>query len=80
MDLARVAGLRFGYEEALGYCVDPDGVRDKDGISAALLVAELAAELKAGRVARWPSCWTTSPSSTGCTPPTSSRCGWRTCP
>lgn len=45
--LARVEGLRYGYEEALGYCVDPDGVRDKDGITAALLVAELASELKA---------------------------------
>jgi phosphomannomutase len=39
--------LCFGYEEALGYCVDPGGVRDKDGISAALVVAELAAGLKA---------------------------------
>ncbi|WP_344568693.1 phospho-sugar mutase [Streptomyces axinellae] len=48
--LARVENLRYGYEEALGYCVDPEGVRDKDGITAALLVAELAAELKqAGR-------------------------------
>lgn len=37
----------FGYEEALGYCVDPAHVRDKDGISAALLVAGLAARLKA---------------------------------
>jgi phosphomannomutase len=45
--ISRVEGLRYGYEEALGYCVDPDGVRDKDGISAALLVAELAAGLKA---------------------------------
>ncbi|MEX2984384.1 phospho-sugar mutase [Streptomyces sp. C36] len=45
--LSRVDGLRYAYEEALGYCVDPDGVRDKDGITAALLVAELAAELKA---------------------------------
>ncbi|EST23549.1 hypothetical protein N566_25535 [Streptomycetaceae bacterium MP113-05] len=44
--LSRVPGLRFGYEEALGYCVDPDGVRDKDGVTAALLIAELAAELK----------------------------------
>jgi phosphomannomutase len=45
--IAKVAGLRFGYEEALGYCVDPYAVRDKDGVSAALLVAELAAEAKA---------------------------------
>lgn len=44
--IARVDGLRYGYEEALGYCVDPEGVRDKDGITAALLVAELASELK----------------------------------
>ncbi|HEX5511048.1 MAG TPA: phospho-sugar mutase [Actinomycetales bacterium] len=45
--ISRVPGLLFGYEEALGYCVDPDAVRDKDGISAAVLVAELAASLKA---------------------------------
>jgi len=45
--ISRVDGLRYGYEEALGYCVDPAGVRDKDGVSAALLVAELAATLKA---------------------------------
>ncbi|MFJ3791892.1 phospho-sugar mutase [Kitasatospora sp. NPDC090091] len=44
--IARADGLRYGYEEALGYCVDPQGVRDKDGITAALLVAELAATLK----------------------------------
>jgi phosphomannomutase len=44
--ISRVEGLRYGYEEALGYCVDPDGVRDKDGVSAAILVAELAALLK----------------------------------
>ena len=45
--IGRVEGLRYGYEEALGYCVDPEHVRDKDGVSAALLVAELAATLKA---------------------------------
>ncbi len=45
--IGRVPGLAFGYEEALGYCVAPSLVRDKDGVSALLRVAELAAELKA---------------------------------
>jgi phosphomannomutase len=45
--ISRVPGLRYGYEEALGYCVDPAAVRDKDGVSASLLMAELAARLKA---------------------------------
>ena len=44
--IGRVHDLHYGYEEALGYCVAPDLVRDKDGVSAALLVAELAAILK----------------------------------
>jgi len=44
--ISRVEGLRYGYEEALGYCVDPASVRDKDGVSACLLIAELAAVLK----------------------------------
>lgn len=45
--IARAPGIRYGYEEALGYCVAPEHVLDKDGISAALLVAEVTATLKA---------------------------------
>ncbi|WP_022873561.1 phospho-sugar mutase [Nesterenkonia alba] len=45
--LARVPNLVFGYEEAIGFDVDPVHVRDKDGVSAALIFAELAADLKA---------------------------------
>ncbi|WP_435062412.1 phospho-sugar mutase [Amycolatopsis thermoflava] len=40
-------GLVFAYEEALGLCVNPDFVRDKDGIAAATLACDLAAKLKA---------------------------------
>src|SRR5690606_32947104 len=45
--ISRAGGLAYGYEEALGYLVDPDKVRDKDGISAALDFLSLAAELAA---------------------------------
>lgn len=43
--VSRVPNLIFGYEEALGYCVDWGQVRDKDGLSAALIVADIASAL-----------------------------------
>jgi phosphomannomutase len=45
--IAREEGILFGYEEALGLCVAPQLVADKDGITAAVLIAELTSELKA---------------------------------
>jgi len=45
--IGRVPGLAYGYEEAIGYCVDPESVPDKDGISALIRVLTLAAGLKA---------------------------------
>jgi phosphomannomutase len=45
--ISRVGGLAYGYEEALGYLVDPGKVRDKDGISAAMDFLALVGELKA---------------------------------
>lgn len=44
--LAKIKSLTFGYEEALGYCVDSHSVNDKDGISAAIVLAQLATDLK----------------------------------
>jgi phosphomannomutase len=44
--VSRAPGLIFGFEEALGYLVNPDAVRDKDGISAAVAFLRLAASLK----------------------------------
>ena len=38
--------LVYAYEEAIGYCVDPSAVRDKDGISAAVLICDLVAALR----------------------------------
>jgi len=43
--VSRVSGLLFGFEEALGYLVDPAVVRDKDGISAGLMALDLAYSL-----------------------------------
>ncbi|MET4703196.1 phospho-sugar mutase [Frigoribacterium sp. UYMn621] len=45
--VSRVPGLSYGYEEALGYLVDPEKVRDKDGISAAVEFLGLVSDLKA---------------------------------
>ena len=45
--VGRVPNLIFGYEEALGYCVDSKRVKDKDGLSAALVVADIATTLAA---------------------------------
>ncbi|MFT4122864.1 MAG: phospho-sugar mutase [Microbacteriaceae bacterium] len=45
--ISRVPGLGFGFEEALGYLVNPDDIRDKDGISAAAAFLRLAAVLRA---------------------------------
>ena len=45
--ISRVPGLRFGFEEALGYLVDADSVRDKDGVSALVVVLSTAIELRA---------------------------------
>ncbi|MEZ7755970.1 phospho-sugar mutase [Microbacterium paraoxydans] len=42
--ISRAPGIVFGFEEALGYLVNPETVRDKDGISAAVAVLGLAAE------------------------------------
>ncbi|CAB4822931.1 unannotated protein [freshwater metagenome] len=43
--LAKIDGLTFGYEEALGYAVDAITVNDKDGISAAIKLTQIATDL-----------------------------------
>lgn len=43
--LAKIEDLTFGYEEAIGYCVDSETVNDKDGISAAIYLAQIATHL-----------------------------------
>ena len=51
--IARVPGLYFGYEEAIGFCPDPSRVRDKDGIATSVVAASLFAQLKTqGRSAK----------------------------
>ena len=48
--VSRAPGLVYGYEEALGYLVNPGAVRDKDGISAAVAFLDLANGLAADGV------------------------------
>lgn len=43
--LAKIEDLAFGYEEAIGYCVDSETVNDKDGISAAIFLAQVTMDL-----------------------------------
>lgn len=43
--LAQIPEMAFAYEEAIGYCVDSETVSDKDGVSAAIALAQLASEL-----------------------------------
>jgi phosphomannomutase len=43
--LAKIEDLAFGYEEAIGYSVDAKTVNDKDGISAAIFLAQIATDL-----------------------------------
>ncbi len=38
--------LVYAYEEAIGYCVDPSAIRDKDGISAAVLFCDMVVALR----------------------------------
>jgi len=51
--ISKIPNLIFGYEEALGYCIDPDHVADKDGVSAALLLANIARREKAAGRTLW---------------------------
>ena len=51
--ISKIPNLIFGYEEALGYCIDPEHVADKDGISAALMLANIARREKANGRTLW---------------------------
>lgn len=44
--LAKIEDLAYGYEEAIGYAVDSETVNDKDGVSAAIFLTQIAMDLK----------------------------------
>ena len=44
--LAKIEDLAYGYEEAIGYAVDSENVNDKDGVSAAIFLTQIAMDLK----------------------------------
>ena len=44
--ISRAPGIAFGFEEALGYLVNPETVRDKDGISAAVAILGMVGEAR----------------------------------
>ena len=77
--VSRVPNLAYGYEEALGYLVDPASLRDKDGISAAVDFLAIASELKAAGSTLQPAP-TISRRRSAPSPPRKSPCGSRTPP
>jgi phosphomannomutase len=44
--ISRAPGIVYGFEEALGYLVNPETVRDKDGVSAAIAVLGMVSEAR----------------------------------
>jgi phosphomannomutase len=44
--ISRAPGMVYGFEEALGYLVNPETVRDKDGISAAVAILGMVGDAR----------------------------------
>ena len=78
--IGRVPGLAFGYEEAIGYCVDPAGRARQGRHLGPDPRPHPGGRAEGRRAARWRTGWTRSPPPTGCTRPTSCPYGSRTCP
>ncbi len=77
--ISRAPDLVFGYEEALGYLVDPGKMRDKDGISAAVAVLRAVRRSEGVGASRSSSTWRRSPRSSAATRRRRSRSAWPTC-